>query len=101
MLSLTASGVVKGRKFAARQCSRDESSVSGSSCLSASAFGSECCPYLRHQGGMVSHVLCRIAFEIVLWTERHSVALWARYIPGRNNNLADQFSRPDQVLPTE
>ena len=42
-----------------------------------------------------------MASEIVLWTKRHSVCLSARYIPGRKNILADQFGRPDQVLPME
>ena len=56
--------------------------------------------YFRHQGGTVSRV-CRMAAKIVLWTKRHLVFLVARYIPGRKNVLADQLSRPDQVLPTE
>ena len=57
--------------------------------------------YLRHQGGTVSHVLCRMDAEVVLWTECHSVSLTARYISGKKNVLADQLCCPDQVLSTE
>ena len=57
--------------------------------------------HLRHQGGTVSWALCLMAPKITKWTEWHSVHLSARYIPGRMNILADQLSRPDQVLPTE
>ena len=57
--------------------------------------------YLRHQSGAVSHVLCCMAAEVVLWTKRHPVSLMARYIPRKKNVLADQFSHPDQVLPSE
>ena len=57
--------------------------------------------YLQHQGGTVSRVLCRMATEVVLWTERHLVSLTVRYVPGKKNALADQLSRPSRVLPTE
>ena len=57
--------------------------------------------YLQHQDGMVFHVLCRMANEIVLWTERHLVSLMARYIPGKTNVLAEKLSRPDPVLSME
>ena len=40
---------------------------------------------LRYQAGTVFYVLCRMAAEVVLWTERHSVSLMARCIPGKNN----------------
>ena len=56
--------------------------------------------YLWHHGGTVSWRLCLMVPEITQWTERHSVQLEARCIPGRNI-LADQLSCPDQVLPTE
>ena len=49
----------------------------------------------------MSSVLCRMAAEVVLWIERHLVSLMTRYIPGKKNIVADQVSRPDQVLPTE
>ena len=54
--------------------------------------------YLRHQNCTVSHVLCRMATEVVLRTERHSVSLTEE---GKKNVLADQLSRPGQVFPTE
>ena len=57
--------------------------------------------HLRNQGGMVSRVLCCMASDIVLWTERHSVCMLARYMPGKKNVLADQLSRPNHVLLTE
>ena len=57
--------------------------------------------YLQHQGGTVSRVLCCMAAEVVLWTERHSLSLTATYIPGKKNVMADQLSHPDQVLPME
>ena len=57
--------------------------------------------YLRHQGSTVSRRLCLMASVITQWTERHSVRLDSRYIPGNKNILADQLSRPDQVFPTE
>ena len=57
--------------------------------------------YLRKQGGTVSRVRCDLACKAVLWTEIHSVNLSARYILGKKNILADQLSRPDQVLPME
>ena len=31
--------------------------------------------YLQHQGSTVLCVLCRMASEIVFWTERHSVTV--------------------------
>ena len=56
--------------------------------------------YLWNLGGAVSRVLCHMAVEVMLLTEHHSVSLAARYIPGKKNVLADQLSRPDQILPT-
>ena len=35
------------------------------------------------------------------WSELHLVILSARYIPGKNNVLADQLNYPDEVLPME
>ena len=43
--------------------------------------------YLRNQGGTVTHVLCCMVLDIVLWTEHHSVSLSAQYIPGKKNVL--------------
>ena len=50
--------------------------------------------YLRRQGDTVSEIMSD-------GVHHHSVWLEARYIPGKNNILADQLSRPDQILPTE
>ena len=47
--------------------------------------------YLLIQGCKVSCVLCRMASEIVLWTEHHSVSLSAQYIPGKENVLSEQL----------
>ena len=57
--------------------------------------------YPWHQGGTVSWDLCPVAANIILCSERHSVHLLVRCISGRKNILADQLSRPDQVLPME
>ena len=57
--------------------------------------------YLRNQGGTVSRILCCMTAEVVLWTETHSVSLTTRYILRKKNVLADQLSRPDQILLTE
>ena len=54
--------------------------------------------YLHHQGGTVSR---QMASAITVWAERNSIRLEARYIPGKQNILVDQLSRPDQILPTE
>ena len=56
---------------------------------------------LWHQGGTVSWRLCLMSSVITQWTKRHSVQLEARNIPGKKNILANQLSRPDQILPTE
>ena len=56
--------------------------------------------YLWYQGGTVFRILCCMAVEVAIWTERHLVSLMARYIPGKKKVLADQLNRPDQVLPT-
>ena len=58
-----------------------------------------CCSYLCCC--QVSHHFCQRALAITAWMEHTSICLEARYIPGERNNLADQFSRPDQILPTE
>ena len=57
-------------------------------------------PYIQHQGGTVSRRLCLMALIIALWMERQAIRLEARYIPGKKNVLADQLSRPDQILLT-
>ena len=62
-------------------------------CLVVMSDNATVVTYLRNQGGTVSRVVCHMAAEVVLWTERHSVSLLARYIPGRKNVLVDQLSR--------
>ena len=57
--------------------------------------------YLRHHGGTMYRRLCLMASVIALWSEWHLFRLEASYIPGKKNILADQLSRPGQILPTE
>ena len=45
--------------------------------------------------------IVQLAQEIILWREVHSGILSARYFLGKKHVLADQLSRPNQVLPTE
>ena len=49
----------------------------------------------------MSHHFCQRASAITIWTERNSIRLESKYIPGKQNILAGQLSRPDQILPTE
>ena len=55
---------------------------------------------LKKHGGTVLKVLCDLAQEIVPWSELQLMALTAKYLSRKMNILADQLSRPDQVLPT-
>ena len=57
--------------------------------------------YVNKQGGTVSHSLCMLTKQLLLWAEANSVTLRARFLPGRANVLADQLSRRDQVIGTE
>ena len=57
--------------------------------------------YVNKQGGTVSHSLCSLTKELLLWAEANSVTLVARYLPGKANVLADQLSRRGQVIGTE
>ena len=50
---------------------------------------------------MVSHSLCLLTKELLLWTEANNVKLVARFLPGKANVLADQLSRRGQVIGTE
>ena len=105
-------GVVPGREFAAHQCVGDKAialalalitflpQFSGQSVVLMSGNASVVA-YFQHQGSTVAHVLCCMVAEVVLWTNRHSVSLMARYNPWKKNVPADQISRPNQVLPTE
>ena len=39
--------------------------------------------------------------DMLVWCHHRHIQLTARHLPGRLNNLADQLSRKNQVLPTE
>ena len=56
--------------------------------------------YLKQQGGMVFRVMHSLPQETMAWTELHSVTLPTRCIPWKNN-ITDQLSCADHVLPTE
>ena len=53
--------------------------------------------YLTIEGGMIFLDICRLAQEIIAWSELHMVTISARCIP-RKNILVDQLSFQDQVL---
>ena len=57
--------------------------------------------YLRRQGDTVSPTLSLLAEQILKWTQDQDIQLTVEFIPGKLNVLADQLSRPGQVLPTE
>ena len=57
--------------------------------------------YLRRQGGTLSPALNAVAQRILRWAERLNIILMPRFVPGRNNVLADALSLPDQVLGSE
>ena len=65
------------------------------------AFGSDnatVMAYLEKQGSMVSLDLCRLAQEVMHWSQLHMLTITARYITWKKNVLADQLNHPDQVL---
>jgi hypothetical protein len=49
--------------------------------------------YLNHQGGLRSRPLCRLAHQILLWSQRRLSSLRAMYVPGDQNRGADMLSR--------
>ncbi|XP_032363307.1 uncharacterized protein LOC116675969 [Etheostoma spectabile] len=49
--------------------------------------------YLNHQGGLRSRPLCRLAHQILLWSQRRLLSLRAMFIPGLQNQGADLLSR--------
>ena len=57
--------------------------------------------YINKQGGTVSQALCLLTSRLLRWTESFDVHLDARYLPGRDNVLADVLSRRGQVVGTE
>ncbi|KAK7103606.1 hypothetical protein V1264_018474 [Littorina saxatilis] len=57
--------------------------------------------YLNKQGGSRSLPLSIRACEILFWSFQHQIVIFAKYLPGRLNVLADSLSRSSQVLHTE
>jgi len=57
--------------------------------------------YLRNQGGTRSVQLYREVRDLLLWCHEHQTILMPTFIPGKNNVVADQLSRPNQVLQSE
>ncbi len=49
--------------------------------------------YINHQGGLQSRPLCKLACQILLWSQRKLLSLRAAYIPGTHNIGADILSR--------
>ncbi len=45
--------------------------------------------YLNHQGCLRSRPLCKLACQILLWSQGKLLSLWAAYIPGAHNIEAD------------
>ena len=45
--------------------------------------------------------MCSLAQEFIEWAKLNLITITVRYIPRKNNIVADQLSRPDWVLPTE
>ncbi len=48
--------------------------------------------YINHQGGLRSHPLCKLAGQILLWSQGKLLSLRATYIPGVHNIGADNLS---------
>ncbi len=49
--------------------------------------------YINHQGGLRSRPLCKLACQILLWSQWKLLSLRAAYIPGAHNLGADILSR--------
>ncbi len=49
--------------------------------------------YLNHMGGLRSRPLCKLACQILLWSQGKLLSFRAAYIPGANNIGADILSR--------
>ncbi len=49
--------------------------------------------YINHQGGLRSRPLCKLACQILLWSQGKLLSLRATYIPGVHNIRADILSR--------
>ena len=57
--------------------------------------------YLRRQGGTLSPTVNEVAQRILRWADQLNIILMTRFVPGRNNVVADALSRPNQVLGSE
>jgi hypothetical protein len=57
--------------------------------------------YINRQGGTKSPNLCRLAEQMLSWTQDRQISLTARHIPGKLNVIADLLSREHQVIHTE
>jgi hypothetical protein len=57
--------------------------------------------YLKKQGGTRSRPLNKLALEVLGWCRVNNITLRCRYIAGKLNVLADQLSRPNQILASE
>ncbi len=49
--------------------------------------------YINHHGGLRSRLLCKLACQILLWSQGKLLSLRAAYIPGTHNIGADILSR--------
>ncbi len=54
--------------------------------------------YINHQGGLRSRPLCKLACQILLWSQGKLLSLRAAYIPGVHNIGADILSRQGMRL---
>jgi len=57
--------------------------------------------YINRQGGVLSPSLSLLAESLLKFCWMSGVTLIARYLPGKLNLVADQLSRPGQILTTE
>ncbi|KAA0701345.1 hypothetical protein E1301_Tti024361 [Triplophysa tibetana] len=49
--------------------------------------------YINHQGGLRSRPLCKLAHQVLLWSQEKFLSIRATYIPGVQNVGADMLSR--------
>ena len=70
-------------------------------CVTPMCDNSTVVAYVNKQGRTVSHSLCLLASRLLRWTESLDFHLYARYLPGDSNVLADLLSRGDKVFETE
>ena len=57
---------------------------------------------IRQQTGRtISRSVCQLPQEMCVWVKTHTVNLSARYIPSRQNVLADQLSHHNHMISTE